>query len=746
MKRNEDFRKALGQPDEYFRRSVIDTLDQLNRQAEKESRPQRRYTTRIIASFAAVVLLVAGIILNRQYIPGISPDGHIDTINPTPTVATQVAESSSIVDTAYATMVFKEAVRDGDNIRFTLEIQPKQEKNLILSANHLLTSACKYTADFYGIQPKDPEQSMYSWVVDHGYQEALAVSLNSPWDGTEGPFYGSYQEEKCQLRDDGSAVMTLVGPAADDNVYELEWHIVPWNMEDKGNSFHPDLHNHGTIRLAVEETQIFAVAITPSTMPDLESSDGYNNASQKNDSSVMESDLATVTFLDAVIQNYEIHLSFDVRPKHEKCFVMDLQHQSLSRCKYVSDFYGIQADDPEQTLLQWLKEHCYEEMMHVSIAPPNNGEYGSFRTESYQRMDDGSVRMTIVGPALSDSLVYDIEWDATDYQTGRTHNQSESQIMHLDLSETGVTTLPPSETPSAQTELADLTIQKAVYGGQCVYVNVEVAPKHEDCLILNSGIDPYADSPERIGKTSDYEGQSIMKWAAEHGQKVVRLRISTAFDKETPMEPNVIYTVPAPAFSAEIEEHVEYRDDGTSVIRAIGTAVPNLQVYRLQFIMHEMDMSKAYSFTSDANGNFTMIEDSQTIATLAFTVSELDEEPQILAEYKSQPDPDQAEPEPEITVTLLRTSFYDCYDVRLPNEVQALSTDIYGKEHNFFPFLKKTDSIHVFGEQGAISANQAVTKEDGAYIYRCTWIFPDELPDALIVDNGVFRREVVRVK
>ena len=57
-----------------------------------------------------------------------------------------------------------------------------------------------------------------------------------------------------------------------------------------------------------------------------------------------------------------------------------------------------------------------------------------------------------------------------------------------------------------------------------------------------------------------------------------------------------------------------------------------------------------------------------------------------------------------------------------------------------------TDSIHVFGEQGAISANQAVTKEDDAYIYRCTWIFPDELPDALIVDNGVFRREVVRVK
>ena len=271
-------------------------------------------------------------------------------------------------------------------------------------------------------------------------------------------------------------------------------------------------------------------------------------------------------------------------------------------------------------------------------------------------------------------------------------------------------------------------------------MNVEVVPKQENCLILNSGIDPYADFPEKIGKTSDYEGQSIMKWAVEHDcQSVVRLRISSAFDKETPMKPNVIYTVPAPAFSAEIEEHVEYRDDGSSVIKVVGTAVPNLQVYRLQFIMHEMDMSKAYRFPSDGGGTLTMIADSQTIATLAFTVSELDEEPQILAEYKSQPDPDQAEPEPEITVTLLHTSSYDCYDVRLPKEVQALSTDIYGKEHYFFPSLN-------FGEQGAISANQAVTKEDDAYIYRCTWIFPDELPDTLVVDNGVFRRELVRVK
>ena len=60
MKRNEDFRNALGQPDEYFRQSVIDTLDQLNMQAEKEKRPQRRYPARLACTFAALVLAITG--------------------------------------------------------------------------------------------------------------------------------------------------------------------------------------------------------------------------------------------------------------------------------------------------------------------------------------------------------------------------------------------------------------------------------------------------------------------------------------------------------------------------------------------------------------------------------------------------------------------------------------------------------------------------------------------------------------
>ena len=975
MKRNEDFRKALGQPDEYFRQSVIDTLDQLNRQAEKESRPQRRYTTRIIASFAAMVLLVAGVILNRQYIPGISQDGHVDTINPTPTIATQLTKSSSVVETDLATLSIRNTGIDENTVYVSVEVMPRKKKSLALNWSIKPYSDSVTTI---GKTPDYEGQTVMGWARKHDYEELIRVVFSNAFepltpgvvdaslDHRTGPVPDPAFDSICinhsEYEDNGATVIDVTGNSLPDTKeYMLGFVLQVWDMTLKDHEVHDsafssDPQIFGNIPFTIGEpeepeviaeykpvsnpentnttlvllktsysdfyeirtniasyiqeytgTSIFeydnclpspiSVSITTGTeikpeesngtyifrracdindvpeklslflksgqmqefiltssptgtsvgnssaekaIPDIPPVEEYSaqawavtaeslsdlygnpearigqvycvkgfventflddhpgrviiNAGENGEylpvcvecpwyrdftwepgtyyqiyadvtsiegnmpiltarysyaqskRNTLETDLATVTFRDAVIQNYEIHLSFDVRPKHENCFVYDSQHQLSSRCKYVSDFYGIQADDPEQTLSQWVKEHGYEELMHVSIAPPNNGEYGSFRTESYQRMDDGSVRMTIVGPALSDSLVYDIEWDAIDYKTGRTNYQSESQIMHLDLSETGVTTLPSAETPSVQTELADLTIQKAVYGDHGVYVNVEVVPKQENCLILNSSIDPYADSPEKIDKTSDYEGQSIMKWAAEHGQKVVRLRIGPAFDKEPPMEPDVIYTIPAPAFSADIEEHVEYRDDGSSVIRVVGIAVPNQQVYRLQFIMHEMDMSKAYNFTSDTHGKFTLIDDSQTIATLAFTVSDLDEEPQVLAEYKSQPDPDQAGPEPEITVTLLHTSFYDCYDVRIPDELHALTNDIYGKEHNYFPFLKKVGSPYAFGEQGYISTNQAVTKEDGAYIYRCIWIFPDELPDSLVVDNGVFRRTLVRVK
>ena len=649
MKRNEDFKKALGQPDEYFRQSVIDTLDQLNMQAEKESRPQRRYTARLIASFAALVLVITGIIVSRQYIPGIRPDGHVDTINPTPTVATQVTKSSSVVDTVFTTLTFREAVRDGDDIRFTVEIQPKYEKNLIVSPNYLLTSACKYTADFYGIQPENPEQSMYNWVVDHGYQEAITVELGSPWNGIDGVQHNIYHQEKFQLRDDGSAVMTLVGPAADDNVYDLEWHIVPWNMEDHGNSFHPELHDHGTIRLEVTDTQKFAVTvIRPSSLPDIESSNGNSSTTQANNLPVLDTEFATITLRNAIIQDYNIRMTFEIRPKFENCFVMDAQHFPSSLCKYASVVYGIQVDYPEQTLTQWAEDHGYQEIMHASIVSPQDEAYSTFHTESCLQTGDGSVLMTIAGAALPDSLVYDMEWAAVCWEPGSTDTRSESQTMHIDLSTAAVTTRPSTGTPSVRTDPADFTVRKAVRKGSGIYADVEVVPRHENSLILISGINPYTDSPEKIGKTPDYAGQSIMKWAVAHGyQEVFRFMITTDFNPDIVQKPGVTYTEPAPAFYTE-NDPVEYRDDDSSVIRVVGTTVPDRQLYRLLLVLHQWDLSKADSVNSSEGSHNSIIMDSQIARSITFSVSEPDKKPQAVAEHSSQSDPAPAEPTPEV--------------------------------------------------------------------------------------------------
>ena len=80
MKSNKDFRNALGQPDEYFEQAVLDTLDQLNRQEKRESRPHRNYIPRIACTFAALVLVIAGVVLSVRQ----SADGRIDNIRPTP--------------------------------------------------------------------------------------------------------------------------------------------------------------------------------------------------------------------------------------------------------------------------------------------------------------------------------------------------------------------------------------------------------------------------------------------------------------------------------------------------------------------------------------------------------------------------------------------------------------------------------------------------------------------------------------
>ena len=132
MKRNEDFRNALGEPDEYFQQSVMDTLNQLNRQAERESRPKWNFSMRLVSSFAALVLVIGGIVIaarndHRDYLTPVATSPVDITATAQTTVTPLPLTSPSSIDTLHAALTFTEAVKDGSEVRITVDIRPRHE-------------------------------------------------------------------------------------------------------------------------------------------------------------------------------------------------------------------------------------------------------------------------------------------------------------------------------------------------------------------------------------------------------------------------------------------------------------------------------------------------------------------------------------------------------------------------------------------------------------------------------------------
>ena len=166
MKSNEDFRNALGQPDEYFEQAVLETLDQLNRQDKKESRPQRNYIPRIACTFAALVLVIAGAVLSARHLDG----GHVDAVRPTPAAAPAAApadlpEVFSSMETDLATITLLTAETDGYGIFLTFEITPKRENVLIIDGNSI--DPVYYGPESIGLTPDRDGQNIVQWAAGH---------------------------------------------------------------------------------------------------------------------------------------------------------------------------------------------------------------------------------------------------------------------------------------------------------------------------------------------------------------------------------------------------------------------------------------------------------------------------------------------------------------------------------------------------------------------------------------------------
>ena len=165
MKRNEDFRKALGQPDDAFQNTVMDTLNQLNREAMASARPQRRISLRLACTFAALILLCAGTVLTRYGVSGFlkgQTDSRTDPSVPVETAFIPLAASSAaavvpgsvLADCELATITLKEAITDGLGVSLTVEAQPKHEHSLVLDESiEAGTAASKAIGRLPGIYP-----------------------------------------------------------------------------------------------------------------------------------------------------------------------------------------------------------------------------------------------------------------------------------------------------------------------------------------------------------------------------------------------------------------------------------------------------------------------------------------------------------------------------------------------------------------------------------------------------------------
>lgn len=419
MKRNEDFRNALGQPDEYFRQSVIDTLDQLNMQAEKEKRPLRRYPARLVCTFAALVLAITGLSLSGVHIPGIPTESSVDAIRPTPTVAAQLtadqlSAGQPVIEASFASLIFRKAEKTDSCIRFTVEAQPKHDHSIALSPEYLPDSPCKNVADFYGITPEDPEQPLNRWVLDQGYREALAVGIFSafPSEQYSGTIPNSYHIEKCLVQADGSSVLTVTGPVTEDDIYNLNWDVIPINLKNTDQSFIPQLAEHGNLRLEIPGDENIRITAMPNSMEQYLSSISFQNLGSEGDRTAIQ---------------------IEAFPLHKNSLILA---PSVNASEDSPDVIGKTPDYEGQTIVQWAQKHGCPELIKISFiqslltpADYSNGitvpeiTYGG--SDYANHREDGSVDFRIYSSDVSSTNIDTLQLTFRIWDTGKEYSRKD---------------------------------------------------------------------------------------------------------------------------------------------------------------------------------------------------------------------------------------------------------------------------------------------------------------------------------
>jgi hypothetical protein len=278
MKSNEDFRKALGEPDEYFESAVLQTLDRLNQHEESESRLRRNYTARFACAFAALVLVISGAVLSARHLT----DGRVDAVNPTPAAQAGEPESFTHMETDLVSVSLKQAETDGFGVFLSFEITPKNEKTLIIGPFRFNSRP-----EEFGLASDREDQTLFQWADEHEYTlleaQIFSPANESGYEANCHPYLRSYTP--------GSATLNVYGGVLPDTdryrLYCRFWvrdpgsKDIPPQETENGSSFSYENwkeDNFGYINVAVtgeaEAPEILAeYCVDTGEAPDLQESD-----------------------------------------------------------------------------------------------------------------------------------------------------------------------------------------------------------------------------------------------------------------------------------------------------------------------------------------------------------------------------------------------------------------------------------------------------------------------------------------
>ena len=780
MKRNEDFRKALGQPDEYFRRSVIDTLDQLNRQAEKESRPQRRYTTRIIASFAALVLAVTGIIFSRQYIPGISPDGHIDAINPTPTVATQLAKSASVVETDLATLSIRNTGIDGNTVYVSVEVMPRKKKSLALnwSLKPYSDSVTKIgkTPDYEG-------QTVMGWAREHGYEEIIRVVFSNAFEPlTPGIVDASFDQQTgivpapafdslcinhSEYEDNGATLIYVTGNSLPDTKeYMLGFVLQTWDMTLTDHAIHDfaisiDPQIFGNIPFTIGKPEKPEVIAEYRRASDPENpnitlsllrtsySDFYeirtnntHDAQEYTGTSIFEYDNGLpVPISVSILPGVEIQPEGDNDPYvfRRACDINDvpeklslfLKSGQMQEFILTSSRAGIPTgNSTARKVVPPLEEYSAQAWAVTAESLSDLYENAEARIGQVYCvkgvventfLDDHLGRVIINVGENGQYLPVCVE-SSEDYPF--TWKVGSYYRIYADVTSiegnmpilTARYSFTMSENIAIGTDFATLKVREAKTDGYGVFLQVEVQSKEENTLVVPNSLDIRNDSVRKLGID---ERKSIYQWAVDNHYHLLIV------DFNSPADTTDNDTDPDRGFHPYWTNPSFGEENGSTVIKAVGYAIPDTAHYELGFSLYSVDQD------SSDNPRYNLLETD----IIPVTVSET-EEPKVIAEYKAVSSLSAEIPTPDATLTLLQSSCSDYCELRSGDTEHVFPDSVHYDfmlSNDFFT----EDKLVEWSKQGSsdfVLSYQAI-EDDNTFVLRRSWAFPTEIPDKICLSG-----------